>query len=463
MPRTLASRSRWGLVAILAVILLIAAACGAPGGDEPVTGEDIGADETPAEDTETEPTPAEDEETEETEPEDATGEPITIGFIASTTGTAAASGQDMVRGWDLYWKVNGNVAAGREIVTIHEDDGGDPAIGLNKARRLVENEDVKLVVGPLFANVGYAIAEYMTTTGVPNFQQVSSADDLTQRGRLEGVLRVAGWTSSQTTHPMGQWAYDEGYRRVVTICSDYAFGHESCGGFVNTFTDAGGEVIEQLWNPLGTQDFGTYMAQIQAADPEAVFSLQVGGDSVRFVESWSSFGMKDRYPLLGGETLLDQSLLRNMGSEADGLISTGKFAEGRDAQETQDFVEAFDAEYGDLPSYYASVSYIAAQWTVKALEEVGGDIENVDAFLEAVRGLQFDSPGGPMALDEYDNPIQNVYIRQVETRDDGRMWNVPLETFEQVSQFWTYDPDGFLGCPVYSRDYQGAGVFPEGC
>ena len=446
------------VLALLTLFLLLLAACGAPGGEqadeEVVVGESDGAD---AEESEAPDTGA-------SEGEEATGDPIKIGFIAATSGTAASSGQDMVRGWDLYWKVNGDVVAGRQIETIHEDEAGDPAVGLNKAKRLVENEEVKLVVGPLFANVGLAVADYMKTTGVPNFHPVASADDLTQRTPMKNVLRVGGWTSSQTSHALGQYAYDQGYRKVVTICADYAFGHEMCGGFTNTFTDAGGEVIKQLWNPLGTGDFGTYIAQIQEqSDADAVFALQVGGDSVEFVESWSSFGMKDTLPLLGGETLLDQSLLRNMGSEAEGMISAGKFAEGRDSEETQAFVEAFDKEYGDLPSYYAATSYIAAQWTAKALEEVDGDIEDVEGFLEAVRGLEFESPGGPMKLDEYDNPDQNVYIRKVETREDGRMWNVPIETFENVSQFWEYDPKQFLECPVYSRDYQGVGKFPEGC
>lgn len=475
-PRT---RSRQ-LIAIFAVLAVLAAACSTPGSDEEVTGEDVGANPAPTDATTAEPEvePAETDEPEADQPETesesedadtgeeqpaADGEPITIGFLAPTTGAVAASGEDMIRGWDLFWELNGNTIAGREITTIKEDTAGDPAVGINKARRLVENEDVDLMVGPLLANVGLAVAEYMSGTDVPNFQQVASADDLTQRQRLDGVLRVGGWTSSQTAHPFGQWAYDQGYKRVVTICTDYAFGHENCGGFVNTFTDAGGEIIEQLWNPLGTQDFGTYMAQIQAASPDAVFALQVGGDSVRFVESWSSFGLKDTIPLLGGETLLDQSLLRNMGPEAEGLISTGKYSEGRDAAATQDFVEAFDEAYDLIPSYYASVSYIAAQWTAQALEEVGGDIADTEAFLDAVRGLEFDSPGGPVSLDEYDNPIQNVYVREVQVRDDGRMWNVPIETFEAVSQFWNYDPEEFLTCPVYSRDYQGTGAFPEGC
>jgi branched-chain amino acid transport system substrate-binding protein len=394
---------------------------------------------------------------------EAGGEAIRIGFMSSTTGTAASSGQDMVDGWELFWEENGTEVAGREISYEIVDDGGDPAVGLTQAQRLVESEDVQLVVGPLFANIGLAVGEYLSGAGIPNFQQVASADDVTQRQPLEGVLRVAGWTSSQTSHVGGQYAYDQGYRRMVLLCSDYAFGHETCGGFTNTFTDAGGEVIETLWNPLGTQDFSTYIAQIQELAPDAVFAAQVGGDSVRFVDSWSSFGLKDTLPLIGNETLLDQSLLRNMNRDAaEGLISVGKFAEGRPEPGTEDFVNAFLEAYDRLPSYYAQTSYTAARWTATALEEVDGNIEDTEAFLEATRAVEFDdTAGGPMRLDEYDNPIQNVYIREVQARDDGLLWNVPVETFEEVSQFWTYDPEEFLEHPVYSREYQGNGVWPE--
>src|SRR5690606_23359472 len=109
-----------------------------------------------------------------------------------------------------------------------------------------------------------------------------------------------------------------------------------------------------------------------------------------------------------------------------------------------------------LPSYYSVGMFTAARWIAQAIEDLGGDISDTDAFLEAIRAVEFDdTPMGPMSLDEYDNPILDVYIREVVERDDGLMWNVPMETFEGVSQFWTYDPEEFLANPVYSRDYQG--------
>jgi branched-chain amino acid transport system substrate-binding protein len=440
---------------LLAALALLAAACGAPGGDQEVSGEQVEQAQSEGDPAQAggEPSPG----------GEGGGEPIRVGFMASTTGTAASSGQDMVNGWELYWQQNGTEVAGREISYEIVDDGGDPANGLTQVQRLVQSNDVQLVVGPLFANIGQAVGEYLSERGIPNFQHVPSADDVTQRQRQEGVLRVAGWTSSQTSHVAGQYAYDQGFRRVVTLCVDYAFGHEMCGGFVNTFTDAGGEIVEQLWNPLGTQDFSTYIAQIQQLAPDAVFVPQVGGDSVRFVDSWNSFGLKDQIPLIGGETLLDQSLLRNMNpAAAEGLISVGKFAEGRDDPATQEFVQAYFEAYDQLPSYYATNSYTAARWTAEALAEVDGNIEDTEAFLEAVRSIQLeDAPAGPLSLDEYDNPVFNVYVREVQRNENGLLWNVPTETFEGVSQFYTYDPEEFLAHPVYSREYQGNGVWPE--
>ncbi len=106
--------------------------------------------------------------------------------------------------------------------------------------------------------------------------------------------------------------------------------------------------------------------------------------------------------------------------------------------------------------------YTAAQWVAQAIEQVNGDLSDKEAFLEAVRSVQLDeTPMGQMELDEYNNPIENVYIREVQEREGGGLWNVPIETYESVSQFWTYDPQEFLDHPVYSREYQGNGVWPE--
>jgi branched-chain amino acid transport system substrate-binding protein len=382
--------------------------------------------------------------------------PIKVGLMAPLTGVVAGPANDMVSGWSLYFKLHGNQWAGREVVTLVEDDGSDPNTALTKARQLVEQQGVDMIVGPLLAHVGLALADYVKSTGTPTFYPIIAADDLTQRRPVENVIRVAGWTSSQPQHPFGEWAYDQGYRKVMGIFLDNAHGHESSGGFMRTFTAKGGQVVKQLWAPLNTPDYSAYLAQVPDSRADAVAALGGGGaDAIRLVKQWNEFGLKGKLPLLGSEVTLDQGVLRAVGAEAEGLISVGHWAEGRSDQTTQDFVEAYLKEHNQLPSYFVAALYSAALWISKAAERVNGDTANQRAFLDAVRRTEVDTPLGRLKLDAYGNPNQNIYIRRVERRPDGRLWNVPIKTYENASQFWTFGPEKFLKQPVYSREFQG--------
>ena len=389
-----------------------------------------------------------------TAPAAATG-PIKIGVMAPQTGTLAASGKDMLDGWNLYWTQHGTKVAGREVQTLIEDDAGNPDTALTKARLLVEQRGVDMIVGNLAANTGLAVADWAKGNGIPYFIPIVSADDLTQRARIPNVVRLGGWTSSQTTHPFGEWAAKQGYKTAVTLAQDYAFGQETVGGFTQTFTENGGKVLAQLWNPIGTPDFSTYLAQIQSQKPDVVFVEETGADCGRFVKAWNDFGLQGKIVLLGNETLVDQSLLRGMGPEAEGIVSVGKYAEGRDAPETQNFVAEYDKAYKLLPSYYAVNMYTAAQLIAAAIEKSGGNVSDHAAFVNTVKSISLaNTPLGPIKTDDYGNPILNVYLRKVVKRPDGRLWNTVTYTWPNVSQFWTYDLSSYLKQPVYSRDFQ---------
>lgn len=390
--------------------------------------------------------------------------PIKIGVLTPTTGTVAAAGTDMLNGWNLYWELNGDEVAGRTIESIHEDTAGDPQTGLQKARKLVDQDNVQATAGPLLANVGLAIAEYLETQpDVIGLNPVASADDLSQRTPVENFIRTGGWQSSTPHHVAGDWAFDQGHERVITLCQDYAFGHEVCGGFINTFTDRGGTIVKKLWAPLGSSDYSSYLAQINPEQADAVFMLTVGADSGRVIKQWEDFGLKGEIPLIAGETTLEQSLLRAMGDEAVGLQSFGHYAEGRDTPATQDFVEAYQDEYDQVASYYSCAMYTAAQWFAQAVEDVEGDLSDTEAFLETLTSVELDdSCFGPMALDEHGGTTMNVYLREVEKDDQGRLVNRPVEEFNDVGQFYWYEPEAFLEQPVYSREYLGED-WPTSC
>jgi branched-chain amino acid transport system substrate-binding protein len=275
-------------------------------------------------------------------------------------------------------------------------------------------------------------------------------------------VKVAGWSSSITTHPAGVWAYEQGHKTAATIASAYAFGYENTGGFCQTFVQHGGKMLKQLWAPNGTTDFSAYFSQITALKPDVVFVCEVGSDAVHFMEQWSSFGLKDKVALIANETLTDQSNIRSMPPEVvEGTIGFAHYVEGRDDKITRDFVTKYGAATGQLPAYMAAGFYTAAEWFAGALERVHGNIGDTQNFLAALRDYKLrDSIFGPMHLDDYNCPVENVYIRKVvrttgEAAKYAKTWNVVVKTYPQVSQFWNWKPADYMKQPVYSDTYQG--------
>ncbi len=382
----------------------------------------------------------------------AAQEPIRIGFLTILTGALAAPGKEMENGIRLFLEEHKNSLSGRPAELTVLDTGGSPAGTLAKARELVEQRKVHVIIGPLAAFEAYAIAPYVNTQRVPNVSPSAAADDLTQRKATEFFVRVAS-TSSQPTQPFGTYAAKTlGYKRIATIADDFAFGHEVVAGFQKAFEDAGGQIVQKLWPKLGTMDQGPFIAQLRR-DVDAVFIGFAGVAALRFLKQFEDAGLKGKIPVLANQTAVDEALLRNMGDEAIGVISTMHYSAALDTPANRKFVTAYRKAFGTDPGYYSVGAYTAGLFLKQALEKVRGKVEDTDSFLKALRGVAItDAPGGPIRLDKYGQAVHNIYIRRVE-RKEGRLQNTVSHTIENVSQFWNYPETEFLKQPPYSRDY----------
>ena len=377
---------------------------------------------------------------------------IKIGFMAPMTGPAAQVGKDMINGLTMYFDEIGHQIAGRKVEVIVEDNQGKADVALSKLRKLAESDQVHLLTGVLNAHIGYALAPMIDNYRIPTLFPVVAGDDLTQRKPARWIVRT-GWAASQASHPFGEWvARHLGYKRVVTIAIDYSFGWEVVGGFQKTFEEAGGQIVQKLWAPFTTNDFAPYLSQIRR-DADAVFALMVAGASVRFPRQYQDAGLKGRLPLLGSGASFDESVLPALGDEALGVISPLIYSAALDTPANKRFVGQFRAKYGKIPSYFSEVCYTTGRWIHEGAKVVGGNVEERERFLAALRAVEIpDAPRGPLRLDGHGNPVQNVYIRKIERRD-GELWNTVIHTVPAVSQFWRYGPEEFLKQPVYSRDF----------
>ena len=378
--------------------------------------------------------------------------PIKIGFISPLSGGMAAKGKDMLAGIQLYLEEIGYQAAGRKIELIVEDDEAVPATGLTKTRKLVEKDGVHVMTGGLMASTGYALMSYIDSKEIPMTYPIMAPDDLTQRQRAKWIIRT-GWNSSQPNHPFGEYAYNVlKFRKIATMALDYAFGWENVGGFQKTFEDAGGKIVQKIWTPLTVTDFSPYLAQI-SKEAGAVYVMFTGRTTLQFNKQYQEFGLKGRLPLVGGGTTTDEHALPSMGDEALGVMTSLHYSEALNNPANKKFVKAFREKAKKAASYYSEGTYTGARWIVEAIKALNGEVENRPKFMEALRKVELkDVPRGNFKLDDYGNPIQNVYIRKVE-RVGGELQNTVIHTIPNVSQFWKYKPEEFLKQPVYSREF----------
>ncbi len=383
---------------------------------------------------------------------------VRIGFIAPMTGIFAQIGKDMSNGFKMYLAQNNNKMGPLTVKFILEDSTGKPAVNVRKAQKLVQRDKVHMFIGGLLASTGYALAPVADRFKVPYISPVPAADDLTQRKLYNYFLRT-GFTSSQNSHPLGDWAYDQGYRRIVTIGADYAFGYETVGGFQRAFEDRGGKIIRKIWPKLGAKDFGPYLPQIPK-DADAIFTLMVGPMSLAFPKQFRAAGFK--MPMIGGVTSADEFVLPSMGDEALGYVTAAQYSAALETEKNKAFVKEYQQRYGKMASYYSETCYTTALWVHKTLEKIGWDPNNTEAFLKELKTIRIDAIRGPVYLDSYGNPVQNSYIRKVQRVSGDRhslgvkpnsLWNVVIGSYPAVGQFWKWGAKEFLKQPVYSKKY----------
>jgi branched-chain amino acid transport system substrate-binding protein len=386
----------------------------------------------------------------------AGAEELRIGYLAPLTGGLAQTGIDMRDGFLLYLEQHGNKLGGMDVKLIIEDEQGKGDVAVTKAKKLVLQDKVHMLIGGVLASTGYALAPVSTELKTMYIPSIPAADDLTQRQlkNFPYLIRTS-WSSSQPNHPLGQWACDQGYKKIVTIAADYAFGYETVGGFHKAFEDCGGKIIQKIWPPLGAKDFGPFIPTIKA-DTDAVFSLMVGPMPAQFIKQMRGAGFKK--PIIGGGTSYDEFVLPFMGDEAIGDVSSLHYSAALDTPKNAAFVKAYRTRFGKVPSYYSENNYTTAQWLDEALKKAGGKWPGPEELIKLMVGIKLDSVRGPVSFDDMRNPIQNIYIKKVEKKkmfgyEKDELWNTVIKTYPNVGQFWTYGKEKFLAQPVYDKNF----------
>ena len=431
--------------ALVLALLLLLAACG--------SGSTTGTEDTGTSTAATEPpaTTAADS-TEATGPDDgdtggdaAEGDRVfKVGALNPQTGPYTQLGVDVNAGFRHYVEeVKGGQLAGWTIEIIEEDTASDVDQSSTKVRKLVEQDEVDFMFGIVHSGVAYGIAPYINESQVPFIITIAGADGLTQHDASDWIFRI-NYTGSQDAMPLGDYACNElGYGTAVIVALDYAYGWESAGGFARAYEDAGCDVIQEIYSPLGTEDWVPVMQQIDT-NADVVAAFAPGQDATRLVQAYRGIGVQT--PLIGIGGLTDEALLPQMGAAGEGIITSLHYSAALDTPENAEFVAAMD-NIGTVPGYGSESGWATAMVLEAALEQAGDDARDPEVLRDAIASVELTVPRGPVRFDDYHQAVYNVYIREVQ-EVDGEWVKAVIETIPDVGQFWTYDPDEYLALPL---------------
>jgi branched-chain amino acid transport system substrate-binding protein len=352
-----------------------------------------------------------------------------IGLIVPMTGGQASTGKQIDNAIKLYMKQHGDTVAGKKIEVILKDDGALPDKTKTAAQELIVNEKVNVIAGFGVTPAALAAAPLATQGKIPEVVMAAGTSIITEKSPY--IVRTS-FTLPQSSTIIGDWAVKNGIKKVATLTSDYAPGNDALASFKEHFTAGGGEIVEEVKVPLANPDFAPFLQRMKDAKPDAVFVFVPAGQGGNFMKQYAERGLdKAGIKVIGPGDVMDDDLLNGMGDAALGAVTAHIYSAAHPSQTNKDFVAAYKKEFGSRPGFMAVGGYDGIHLIYEALKKTGGNADG-DKLIEAMKGMKWESPRGPISIDpETRDIVQNVYIRKVE-KVDGELYNVEFETFEAV-------------------------------
>jgi branched-chain amino acid transport system substrate-binding protein len=369
------------------------------------------------------------------------GQPVKIGLLATLEGPFAAGGQDGMRGAELAVRQRNGVVAGRKIEIIKASSDAKPDVAVNATRKLVEQDKVDIMVGPLSGGEGIAVKDYAKTqpnitfiNGSPGAQAATLVNPAPNffRFNTEGAQWMVG---------LGKAALDKGFKRVMVIAEDYAFPYSQVQGFMAEYCRLGGKVPEKAWVPLGGKDYSSVIAKIPK-NVDALLVVLGGADAVNFLTQYENAG-GDK-PILGGSITVSQDILNYKGKRRDSLVGTlsaGPVADAYDGAEWKAFVAEYQKNYPvsaggfPSPSLFAYVYYVNMKAALDGLDAVKGDLSGGQAkYRDALSKMTLKTPTGDVKLDGNRQAIGSTFVTEVVKDAQGNLFNKVHRKVDGIDQ-----------------------------
>jgi branched-chain amino acid transport system substrate-binding protein len=341
---------------------------------------------------------------------------LRVGLMLPYTGTYAALGNAITNGFKLQVEGNGGKLGGRAVEFFTVDDESDPAKATENVNKLVKRDRVDVLVGTVHSGVALAMAKVARETNTLMVVPNAGADELTGPLCAPNIFR-SSFSNWQSSYAMGREVAARKHKTVVTLTWKYAAGQQSVDGFKEAFEKEGGKVVKELTLPFPNVEFQPFLTEIASLKPDAVFVFFAGAGAVKFVKDYAAAGLRASIPLYASGFLTDGTL-EAMGDAGQGLFTTLHYADGIMNPQNQSFRLRYAKAYKVQPDVYAVQGFDAAQLLDIGLTAAGGDVSKREALVKAMETAQIASPRGAFTLSRAHNPVQDIYLRRAEGKEN---------------------------------------------
>jgi len=346
----------------------------------------------------------------------ALAEPVKVGMVTTLSTGAGYLGEDVRDGFVLALEMAG---ASDRIELVVEDDGLEPERGVQIAQRMVERDGAQVMTGIIFSNVAMAVVPKLVRDGIIYLSPNAGPSQLAGQGCHENYFNVA-WQNDNLHEAMGAYVTQQGFDNVYLLAPNYPAGQDALTGFKRFYK---GGVAGEVYTQLGQTDYAAELANLRAAEPDAVFFFYPGGMGINFVKQAAQSGISQEIPFFGPAFSFDDTLLDAVGDAAIGIKNSSQWSPDLDNAANQAFVDAYRKKYDRYPTLYASQGFDTANLLLSALDAVGDDLSDQAAFRDAIRAADFVSVRGDFRFGPNQHPIQDIYVREAYADESGNITN----------------------------------------
>jgi branched-chain amino acid transport system substrate-binding protein len=341
---------------------------------------------------------------------------IRVGLMLPYTGAFAPLGVAIENGVRMAINEQGGKLGGREIEWFKVDDESEPSKGIENASKLVQRDKVDVLIGTVHSGVQMGIHKVARESGVLNLIPNAGVHAATRGLCAPNVFRTS-FSNSQPTLALGEAMVKRGHKKAVWITWKYAAGDEAFEGFKESYTKAGGTIIKELGLPFPNVEFQALLTEIAALKPDAVACFFAGPSGAKFIKDYAAAGLKGKIPLYGSG-FLTEGLLDAAGPAADGIMTTLHYSDSLDTPRNKSFRLEYAKAFRMQPDVYAVQGYDTGLLLIKGANAVKGDLSAKPALYKAMESATIDSPRGKWTMSKSHNPVQDMYLRVVENKEN---------------------------------------------